>query len=73
MSGGLFHILGLPVTGYALALAASVLLVFLLARLGAPKAGITGAQVETFFIFALPLCLLPVSYTHLTLPTSDLV
>ena len=58
MSGELFHILGLPVTGYALALAVSVLLVFLAARLGARKAGVTASQVDVFFIFALPLCLL---------------
>ena len=58
MPGALFHLLGLPVTAYALGMAASLLLSAALLLLCAGRAGIPPKTAETFLLLALPLGLI---------------
>ena len=70
MPGALFYLLGLPVTAYALGMAASLLLSAALLLVCAGRAGIPQKTAETFLLLALPLGLIAarLAYVLVRLP-----
>ena len=70
MNAVIFHIFGLPVSAYALAMAFSLAVSLFFASYCARKAGYCHKAVETFFLAAIPLCLLlaRLAYVLIRLP-----
>lgn len=70
MDGAVFRLLGLPVTAYALAMAFSVVASMVFAAVCVRRAGFSHRTTETFFLAAVPLCLLlaRLAYVLIRLP-----